>query len=266
MWRIKAAQGTALLRTDSSLFQWTPHTDNECTLFNHFSTTLLGGRPKRQQPVGRQSGELPFHTLGEVAGAALAGGISPSRLVSTHVDVSHVCCILCTAIVDAPVQLSCDHLVCHPCIRSHIINAGRICPGCQQILDSAHISQCTSLVQSVIRQLQVRCKNECPHAVTIEQLSDHEAACDQISHLPPRGSLLDMTISEMMEIPLTAPLSCDEELLCSRLVRRSTQGGKELVIPTGGQVQSEWHYIYAQAHTSKLHIDMQSLVRALLHI
>ena len=174
-----------------------------------------------------------------MAEAAFSGGISPSQLVSTNIHESHVCCILCTAIVDAPVQLSCDHLVCHPCMRSHIINAGRICPGRQKILDSTHISQCTSLVQSVTKQLRVGCKNEYPHAVTIEQLSDHEAACDQFSHLPPRGPLLDMSIREMMEIPLTAPLSCDEELLCSRLVRQSTQGGKELVIPTGGQVQSE---------------------------
>ena len=51
-----------------------------------------------------------------------------------------------------------------------------------------------------------------------------------------RGTLAGATLEEMMEVSVTEPLSADEEALCSRLVRRSTQDGK-LVITTGGQVR-----------------------------
>ena len=271
MRRIKTAQGTAILRTDSSLFQWEPHMNEECSICDHFRSMFRGGRPKQQQPMGRQSGEpasCTLEALCEVTGATLVGGISASRLVSSHIQESHVICVLCNAIVDAPIQLSCDRLVCHPCIRSHIIKNGQICPGCQQLLDSTHVSKCTCIVQSLIRHLRVKCKFECQYPITLEQLPDHEATCSQVSHTLSRGSLIDMTIGEIMEIPLTAPLSCDEEFLCSRLVRRATQGGKDLVIPTGGQVhcthatkytklmKSHRIYIYTCTHTKLNHLKI----------
>ena len=40
-----------------------------------------------------------------------------------------------------------------------------------------------------------------------------------------RGTLAGATLEEMMEVSVTEPLSADEEALCSRLVRRSTQDG-----------------------------------------
>ena len=86
----------------------------------------------------------------------------------------------------------------------------------------------------VIRHLRIRCKYQCKYP---EDLLKHEEACSQLTHQQlPRGTLADATLEEMMDVPLTEPLSADEEALCSRLVRRSTQDGK-LVITTGGQVR-----------------------------
>ena len=41
---------------------------------------------------------------------------------------------------------------------------------------------------------------------------------------------------EVLATPLSVSLSSDEEQLCTRLVKRSTGGGEQLVLKTGGQV------------------------------
>ena len=239
MRKVRKVQGTAFIRTETSLFHWTSHTASTCSMCEHFRATFHGGRPKKQQPLGRQSGEPSSRTLealDDAAGPALASGISPSYLTHTCFQEAHVVCLLCQAIADCPVQLSCTHLACYSCIRQHILDNGQICPGCPSILDSDHFTRCTPLVLTAIAHLRVRCKFECNFPVTMKNLLEHESACSQFSHQQlPRGSLLDVTIGEIMDVPLTEPLSADEEAVCSRLVRRSAKEGK-LVVTTGGQV------------------------------
>ena len=191
MRRLKTAQGS---RTNAAVFEWASHTDEQCCICEHFRTTLRGGRPKKQQPVGRQSGELTSHTLTalqDVAGPCRARGISPSRLVSSSLSPTHVTCVLCQAIVDAPVQLSCDNLVCHPCIKEHVLNNSHTCPGCTETLESGHFSKCTALVLTVIGHLHIKCKFQCPYPVILESLLQHEATCPGLTHQDlPRWSLM----------------------------------------------------------------------------
>ena len=242
MKHMKAARSpSAFIRAKSTLFEWTPHTDDCCSVCAHFITTLRGGRPRKQQPVGRQSGEPISRTLealSEAAGISFASGISPSRLAaSSHHLEEQVVCIVCQAIVDAPVQLHCDHLACIQCMREKVASNGPTCPGCSERLDSTHFSKCTSLVQKVIGCLRIQCKHHCRYSVTMDALLQHEATCSEVAHQNlPRWSLTDATLQEMMEVPLSEPLSADEEALCSRLVRRSARDVK-LVITTGGQVR-----------------------------
>ena len=147
---------------------------------------------------------------------------------------------MCQAIVDRPVQLHCDHLACVPCIREQIVCHGPICLGCQLKLDSSHFSKCTSLVQKVIGSLRINCKYGCRYLVTFDSLQQHEATCRELPHDNlPRWSHTEATIGEVLEVPLSQPLSADEEALCSRLVRRSARDGK-LVITTGGQVRKSY--------------------------
>ena len=247
MRKVKKAQGTAFIRTETSLFQWTPHTASTCSMCEHFQATARGGRPKKQQPLGRQSGEPSSRTLealDDAAGPTLVSGISPSRLALSCFQEEHIVCILCQAIVDSPVQLSCTHLACSSCIRQHILNNGQICPGCANVLDSDHFTRCTPLVLTVIAHLRIHCKFECNFPVHLKNLLEHESTCSQLSHRQlPRGSLSDVTVGELMNVPLTEPLSTDEEAVCSRLVRRSAQDGT-LVITTGGQVHWRANFAY----------------------
>ena len=241
MRRIKATKdGSGFIRARPTLFEWTPHTDS-CCVCAHFNSTLRGGRPKKQHPVGRQSGEpIPtsIETLTSVAGPSLAKSISLSHLMATSNHLrEEVVRIVRHSIVDEPVQLHCDHLACVPCLKQHIASHGPICPGCPDKLDSTHFSKCTSLVQKVIGSLQVKCKYECRYIVTLESLLQHEESCRELPHDSlPRWSLTEATMREILEAPLSLPLSADEEILCSRLVRRSAKDGK-LIISTGGQVR-----------------------------
>ena len=41
----------------------------------------------------------------------------------------------------------------------------------------------------------------------------------------------------VIKIPLQCPLSPDEEVACTRLVKRAMRGGKQLVLKAGGQVK-----------------------------
>ena len=238
MKRIQNAQDSAFFKPIAAPFLWKAHTEAMCTVCQHYGTTFRGGRPKKN--YGRPKGECVSHTIeaiSQVSGEAIASGISTSRIVAAHILEVHIACVLCECIVDAPVQLSCDNLACQPCLCKQLVDNGQVCPSCTEGLDSTHMTKCTALVMCVIENLRVRCKFECPHSVALKDLLAHEDSCQSFRPLP-RLSLRNITLGELMEVSLSEPLSPDEEVVCSRLVRRATQGSHDLVIRTGGQVCS----------------------------
>ena len=229
----------------STLFQWSVHIASSCSICDHFQQTSLGGRPKKRQCS--EPADRLHKALQDNAGPALVSGITWSQLLQpAHISKAHVLCALCHSVADSPLQLSCDRLVCHSCLQQHVTDGEQNCPGCQEMLDTVHVSKCTALVLATIAHLHVQCKFGCPFPITLKELRSHESTCGQ--HEFTRGSLTDMTLGEVMNIPLTVPLSADEEAVCSRLVRRSTTDGK-LVITTGGQVSIYTHaYARITAH------------------
>jgi hypothetical protein len=70
----------------------------------------------------------------------------------------------------------------------------------------------------------------------MKDLEIHESSCDPNTSFSPPQSLLQLTLGEMLTAPLHEPLSPDEERVCTRLVKRATAGGEQLVLKTGGQV------------------------------
>ena len=131
--------------TSFTVFQWAPHTTTLCSMCDHFRQTSLGGRPKKLQPLGREPASQMLQHLQGVAGPSVAKGVDHSHLVPTYVySEVYVVCTLCQAVVDSPVQFSCESLVCQPCIQRHILDGDQICPMCGDSLDTSHISKCTS--------------------------------------------------------------------------------------------------------------------------
>ena len=94
----------------------------------------------------------------------------------------------------------------------------------------------------------------------LKDLQTHEESCSVGNLEPPPSALVDSTLSEVMLVPLNKPLSPDEEVVCTCLVKRATSGSKSLVLKTGGQVRVcpimyivhvSWH---SQTTTRHVHV------------
>ena len=267
MRRISKAQGAAFINPDCTLFEWRIHnTEITCTVCDHFAATAEPGRKKKERKNrGRLQGETPaqtIHELAKVAGKSLVQGVHPSRLLGAQVQESNVLCCACKCILNTPVQLSCDHLACKQCVQQQLVAMGpkATCPGCDQHFNSTHLSKCPTVVTGIIENLRVRCQHECRIPVMLQDLQTHEESCSAGNLESPPSALADVTLDEVMSVPLNKPLSPDEEVVCTRLVKRATSGSKSLVLKTGGQVRVcpimyivhvSWH---SQTTTRHVHV------------
>ena len=242
MQRIKAATNKRHIQPSVPAFDWKAHSDNGCEVCMHFQNLKRGGRPKRERKFrGRPEGETPSEivdTIKERAAEELSRSITPSRVVAAQVDTSLLVCPICERVVSAPVQLSCDNVACCDCLEQLLITHGKDsrCPCCNDSVDSTHISKCSKVTCSVIQHLRVKCARGCGLSIMLKDLQVHERSCDPNTSSAPPQSLLQLTLGEMLTTPLNEPLSPDEEKVCTRLVKRATSRGEQLVLKTGGQV------------------------------
>lgn len=284
MKRVMTAQNTAFFQPSTSPFLWKQHTDVGCIVCQHFESTSKGGRPKKRTS-GRPSGECVSHTIAalpDLAGDTHTGrdhvSVSTSRLTSLHVEHHQIACIICKCIVNAPIQLGCDNLACWQCLHQHLVNNGQVCVGCTETLDTFHMSRCTALILSVVQNLRVKCKFDCSYSVPLKDLCTHEQSCsDHENTALPRYALRDVTLAEIIQVPSTQPLSADEEILLSKLVKRATGGGDSFVVKTGGQVHVQcicnmYRYhggtlvSHAFENTHNIYIDVLYMIHVLWYI
>jgi hypothetical protein len=239
---MKAGMNKRHIQTNVPAFTWEPHSDEGCNVCMHFNNSKRGGRLKKERrcrgrPEGEKSSAI-IDSIIENAGTELSHGIAPNRVMAAQVDTSFLVCPICTNIVCAPVQLRCDNVACRDCMTQHLIAHGKDsrCPCCNVVLDIAHVSQCSKVTRSVIEHLRVKCVKGCRLPILMKDLEIHESSCDPNTSFSPPQSLLQLTLGEMLTAPLHEPLSPDEERVCTRLVKRATAGGEQLVLKTGGQV------------------------------
>ena len=243
MQHINAATHKRHIQPSVFAFNWKAHSsDGNCEVCSHFMSTKRGGRPKKERKCrGRPEGETTAQTLVKIKELTVEGlpecSIPPSSVITPPVDISLLVCPLCLSVACAPIQLNCDNLVCTNCLTELLIDFGKNtrCPCCKIPLDSDHIAPCPKIACSVVKNLKVRCARGCRVPITLQDFSQHEHSCNP-STLPPPQSLLQLPLTEVLSTPLSEPLSPDEEQLCTRLVKRSTEGGEQLVLKTGGQV------------------------------
>ena len=113
------------------------------------------------------------------------------------------------------------------------------CPSCKSPLTSDYVEKCADVVLEVIQNVRVCCSS-CKHDFPFKELVCHEEAyaghCSSTTHLP-RHTAHEVTLEVVMQTPLDDPLSPDEQVACTHLVKRAMQGGNQLVLKTGGQVR-----------------------------
>ena len=213
---------------------WSPHTDS-CFLCHAKSGV---GRPakstkNRGRPPGETTNTIIAH-IRESAAPSVAMSVDTARICSSQVNPSHLTCAMCQCIADAPVVLACGPLACCKCLIELLLSDGPAthCPGCNTDLSSNHIEKCTDMTMEVL----INSKVECHQPVPLRDVVQHETACgDGVAQL--RHTAHDVTLEAVIKSPLESPLSPDEEVACTRLVKRAMRGGKQLVLKTGGQVR-----------------------------
>ena len=249
MRRIEAAEGKKYINTTVSLFNWQAHDcEDNCEICDHFAKCKKGGRPKKcRKNRGRVAGETTSCTVTSVQAVAserlVAVPVDPSRISVSQVNPdSHLLCQLCQLVVNGPVQLKCEALACGECLVRLLHSKGpdACCPGCGDQITSVHLQKCPSVVVELLCNLRIKCAKGCHHCFPLQYLSTHEECCIP-SVIPPtsRSTMSETTFGEVLGSPVDAPLSPDEQRVCTHLVKRALHESgnpSTLILKTGGQV------------------------------
>ena len=181
---------------------------------------------------------LESHVKAVSGNCLVTAPINPSRISTSQVDNSHLVCPLCKLLVNGPVQLACERLVCAQCVIEmlHAKGPSSTCPSCDAPATSAHFKKCASMVANLLENLRAKCSRGCHLSFPLQQLASHEDVC-AVCVSPPAMS--EATLGEVLASPLNAPLCPDEQRVCTHLVKRALQESADqstLILRTGGQV------------------------------
>lgn len=153
-------------------------------------------------------------------------------------------CPICENLLNRPVQLSCDKVVCATCLSHEIQKSFSLkCPCCSDhMLSSSTISRPSAFLLSVWNDLQVTCVRKCGKAVKVQHYQQHlDGNCK--SHYIDLSSPSKVTLRDVLSKSSSSPATSAEMMATHHLVRRvlNQQDGPSstsnvLTVPTGGQV------------------------------
>lgn len=164
---------------------------------------------------------------------------------------SSLCCLVCTRLLERPLELTCGAIICLRCCQDWIqLHPYRSlgCPCCYSSLESIHIRQPPSLIVSLVKGLLVHCVRRCGKLVYIDHYHKHiNGQCKSHYH-----QLVDspskLTIKEVLSRPTTAPATPSERRVAEHLVRKIIDQGSSssstdgiVKVPTRGQVSYTNH-------------------------
>ena len=211
------------------------------------SAKRVGGQRSAERTCGHIAGKTTSCTVTSVQAVAsecfVAVPVDPSCISASQVDPdSPLVCQLCQLVVNDPVQLKCEALACGECLVGLLHSKGpdACCPGCGDQITSVHLQKCPSVVVELLCNLRIKCANGCHHCFPLQYLSTYEECCIS-SVIPPtsRSTLSETTFVEVLGSPVNAPLSPDEQRVCTHLVKQALHGSgnpSTLILKTGEQV------------------------------
>ena len=221
---------------------WCSHTNSSCTVCRHYQSIQLGGRPKKvKRTAGRPPSVSPRYCIDHVC------NVAPVPL-APHTDIN-VCkhhqnllpefkCPICNEIFRCPIEIvTCSSVLCAECMCKWLqYKEELVCPCCY----SDHLKGYTTgireatLLRHLLGSLCVICST-CNGHVKLDGYNDHVKTCTtSLQQLSPSTS-----IDDVLQRPLTSPLTPMEQKLQTSLVRRSMSGSPEesvLQLKTGGKV------------------------------
>ena len=219
---------------------WVEHTDEACSVCRHIAAVQRGGARKKTKGGRPAEGSCmsamrhirtvaPPSFFPDVSGQVYLAGDSP-------VALSDLECPICTNILDRPIELvTCGSHVCAACCCEWLKVTNTLsCPSCYG--DHFHtfstIRLGSTLVLKLVGGLLTECR-ECKQAVKVADYRAHR--CNTHTQSPS-----EVRVEDVLQRPLSAPLTPIERQLQSSLARRSMATSPEenniLRIGTGGQV------------------------------
>ena len=154
-----------------------PHTD-DCKICVHFAKCRKGGRPNKSQKKRDDTSNCDIHLICSwgVPRHSSDQSLYDFRLAGRP---SHVVCPLCNLVMNRPVQLTYERLVCAECIIQMLLSKGpSACyPSCGAPATSVHFGKCPSVVADLFGNLGVKYGQGCLLSFPLRQLANHEECC-----------------------------------------------------------------------------------------
>lgn len=225
-------------RHNTTVFEgWGTHTEGNCAVCLHYQALQRGGRPKKAKRPGRPPTASPRYCIDRVHDIAPPPLILPDQPIKIcdvhlHLPLSELNCPLCNDILNQPIQLvSCGSVVCAQCMCRSLEHqqANVVCPCCNtdHIKHFTSIREAPSLVVSSLKSLCVVCER-CSSHTPLGTYKEH--------HCTPQAVSPNTSIEDVLDQPLSTPLTSIEQKLQTSLARRSMTGEKVLKLKTGGKV------------------------------
>eukprot|EP00731_Ephydatia_muelleri_P020662 Em0013g389a len=162
-----AAQGVPQ-RCSTVTFQWSNHSNENCMVCEHFEKLRKGGRPKTVQHPGGHYSQYANHLIRHIEGISplslnAPGTQAPSVSDNNNLSVlDHLRCPLCFEILDQPLELSCNSIVCAKCLKAWLVESAKVeCPCCfnhdHEPLAPSRIKTAPTLVLNLLNDVMVHC-------------------------------------------------------------------------------------------------------------
>jgi hypothetical protein len=171
----------------------------------------------------------------------ISSDIIPSPLINIMPEIYRFCnppadlvCPICKEFFERPVQSSCKHYFCYKCVLAWMEHACEIsrCPVCTQTITTSTLCKVPRIFLNILSSLPVNCVS-CKSIVPLDQLQSHESQCNDYVTQP-----CSTTLGEVLNTPMTTPLSGAEETLATHLMKRKmcSSESSQVVLKTGGSV------------------------------
>lgn len=151
-------------------FQWTQHTDDNCSVCEQLGKSQRGRKPKKPA-TGRPSDQLVelITAIKERSPPSVLDFKMRERL-SHGESAKDLICPLCQLVLDRPLLLTtCNNLVCMACCVSHLYqHTDLCCPICcpaQHTLDISTIIPAPPVIQKLLSSMETTC-GMCQQSVT----------------------------------------------------------------------------------------------------
>ena len=149
-------------------------------------------------------------------------------------------CTICLGIVERPLQLECDHLVCLTnCCNWLEVSRTSTCPCCYgSNLNPNHARSPGAAITSVLGSLLVNCNRGCNRTVEVKQYYSHcSSQCNDFfkysTHSPSKT-----TAAAILQKTSQSPVTATEKMVVGSVLKRMMLENDNSVIkvPTQGQV------------------------------